>query len=330
MKINYSLIVLFTILITLISCDDKNDSPDPIEYPIAEFLPKLSELKLFEGDLANLEPTSVVDIYKLNTPLFTDYSHKKRFLSLPEGTSMSYDGEGFPIFPINTILTKTFYYNNDERDTDLGKNIIETRVLINTDTGWMLGNYIWNSNQTDADLTIDEHPVPVEYIDINGLTKNISYIVPGLQDCIKCHSNRGTQLPIGPKIRNLNHTHDGVNFLEKMITEGKLIDAPMVSEMANLPTWNSDQNTLEEKARAYLDVNCAHCHQPGGEYNTNFGDNFDLRYEIGFSRSNIDNYKDQIVARLHSLIPQYGMPLIGVTELDQEGYDLIVDYVDSL
>lgn len=302
-----------------------------IAYPIAEFLPKLSELKLFQGNLANLEPTSVVDIYRLNTPLFTDYSHKKRFLSLPEGSSMTYDGDGFPIFPINTILTKTFYYNNDETNDDSTKNIIETRVLINTETdGWRLANYIWNSDQSDADLTVDEHNVSVDYINEMGISKHIDYVVPGMQDCVKCHKNSDTQTPIGPKVRNLNHTYNGENFIEQMITKGKLINAPAINEIAKLPKWDNTNNTLSERARAYLDVNCAHCHEPGGFYNISHGDNFDLRYETDFIRSNISIYKDQIVTRMHSDISQYGMPFIGTTIKHSEGIDLIEEYVNSL
>ena len=70
----------------------------------SEFLPNLSQLNLFSGNMADLSLSTNVFKYDLVTPLFTDYAHKLRLIALPLGQPMEYDGEGFPIFPMVQVL----------------------------------------------------------------------------------------------------------------------------------------------------------------------------------------------------------------------------------
>ncbi|MFT5848485.1 MAG: hypothetical protein ACJARX_001919, partial [Psychroserpens sp.] len=114
----------------------------PIAIP--EFRPTLSELNIFVGDLSNLQITPYGFEYDLHSKLFTDYATKQRFFILPIGEKLTYDGEGLPVFPNNTIIVKTFYYNIDDRDPSLGQKIIETRLLIKIDDSWETGDYKWN------------------------------------------------------------------------------------------------------------------------------------------------------------------------------------------
>ena len=109
-----------------------------------------------------------------------------------------------------------------------------------------------------------------------------------------------------------------------------LTGAPDVSQIAVLPDWSDDSIVLEERARAYLDVNCAHCHQPGGSYNLNFGDMFEFRFETSFENSNIYDSRVEIQNRINTQIPSYFMPLIGATVIHTEGVELINAYIDSL
>ncbi len=330
-KYSYLLILFFSILI--VSCDNDNDYT-PIEennYPVAEFLPKLSELKMFKGDLANLEPADNVEIYSLNTPLFTDYAQKLRFISIPEGKSMTYTDGGLPVFPDNTIITKTFYYYADERDPSLGKTIIETRTLIKKSGVWNIGNYVWNEDNTEAFLDDESHELTINWIDSNGAEKTVDYVIPTYLNCVTCHQNNGARMPIGPKVRNLNGVHDGINQLQDFIDKGLITGAPAVSEIEKLPVWDdSSQYSLDERARAYLDVNCAHCHQPGGFWNLSFGDSFELRYETPFDDTNIYPRRNIIVSRMQSEIEGYAMPFIGTSLIHSEGVALIEEYVESL
>ena len=258
------------------------------DYPsiVSEFLPTLSELNLFDGDIADLKLSPKVFKYDLHTELFTDYAHKLRAIALPQGEALRYQDDGFPIFPTGTVISKTFYYYLDETDPNSDKHIIETRVLMKRASEWEIGNYVWNEEMTEAFLDSDEHEVKVNVIDSEGERLKFDYIVPGSFDCTKCHSNSGNVTPIGPKLRTMNFEVNGVNQLQKFIDEGHLINAPQPDAIATIPNWKDDVNyTLEERARAYLDVNCAHCHEPGGfciDQST-----LDLSYETSFEDSNI-------------------------------------------
>ena len=301
------------------------------DYPsvVSEFLPTLSELNLFEGDIADLNLSPKVFKYDLHTELFTDYAHKLRTIALPQGEALRYQDDGFPIFPTGTVISKTFYYNLDETDPSSDRHIIETRVLIKRASEWEIGNYVWNEEMTEAFLDGDQHDVKVDYKDENGALQSVDYVVPGSFDCTKCHSNSGNVTPIGPKLRTMNFEVNGGNQLQKFIDTGHLINAPQPDAIATIPDWEDDVNyTLEERARAYLDVNCAHCHEPGGfcvDQST-----LDLRFETSLEDSNIYIRRFSIGTRMSFYSPGSSMPFIGTTMVHTEGYQLVQEYLDSL
>ncbi len=311
---------------------DSNPYGDPIERDLAvpEFLPNLSQLKLFKGNTADFQYNDNVYEYSMITPLFTDYAHKLRVVAIPDGEQLTYKGGGLLDFPNNTIMAKTFYYLNDERDPSLGKKIIETRVLIKKEGEWLVRNYFWNEDQTDAVLDDNVHALQVDWIDQTGTAKSVDYIVPPNSMCIQCHNNNGEILPIGPKARVLNFEHEGQNILQFFKDNELLAGAPEVSSIPALPDWSDETLSLEERARAYLDVNCAHCHQTGGSYNESFGDNFQFTYETPFEDSNIYAERTQIRDRMNTRISGYFMPLIGTSLKHDEGIALINAYMDSL
>ncbi len=293
-----------------------------------EFLPNLSQLNLFTGNMADLTLSTNVFKYDLITPLFTDYAHKLRLIALPQGQAMEYDGEGFPIFPNGTVISKTFYYNLDETNLSLGKKIIETRVLIRVNGAWTIGNYVWNEAQSDAVLDENEHTVPISWVNEAGEAMSTNYIVPAANDCTKCHSNAGNVVAIGPKVRNMNFEVDGVNQLQKFIDAGHLTEAPSVDAMAVLPNWQDDTLPLESRSRAYFDVNCAHCHSPGGF--CEIQSTLDLRFEIDFNDTKIYERRNSINNRMITYNQGFSMPFIGTTMIHSEGYDLIKAFLDTL
>lgn len=311
---------------------ESNPYGDPVieEFAVPEFLPMLSQLKLFNGDLADFDYNTNVYEYSLSTPLFTDFAYKLRVLAIPDGEKMNYDGAGLLQFPDNTIMAKTFYYLNDERDPELGKKIIETRVLIKKNGLWEVGNYLWNTAQTDAALDPNTHALQVDWIDEAGAAKTVNYKVPSNNQCIQCHDNGGNLMPIGPKARAMNFVHNGSNQIQYFIDNDLLTGAPSVAQIPVLPDWADESLPLEDRARAYLDVNCAHCHQTGGSYNASFGDNFQLTFETPFADSNIYGVRVAIKDRMGTEIPGYFMPLIGTSLVHDEGVELINAYIDSL
>jgi uncharacterized repeat protein (TIGR03806 family) len=298
--------------------------PEPV---IPEFRQNLSELNIFAGDLNNLQPSIYAFEYQLNTALFTDYAHKQRLIALPSGTTMTFDGDGLPNFPDNTVIAKTFFYNIDDRDENLGKTIIETRILIKINGVWETGDYRWNDDQTDAVLDLEGGVVPVSWIDADGTTNNINYKIPSNTDCFTCHQTNDEMTPIGPKLRALNFDINGENQLQKLADLNMLNGLSSPSDVTVLPNWENTSFSLSERTRAYLDMNCAHCHSPGG-----FCEEIpmDLRYETAYEDSGIYDLRYGIMGFTSFYIDGISMPLIGTSMVHDEGYALIEEYVNSL
>ena len=309
-----------------------NPYGDPVDtiYAVPEFLPILSELQLFQGNLSGLQFNTGVHEYGLSTPLFSDYARNLRAVSIPNGEKMAYDGAGLLLFPNNTIFSKTLYYLNDERNPALGRKIVETQILIKKDGLWKVGNYLWNEEQTEAFLDDGAHTVQIDWIDALGNDRTVNYKVSSQSICFQCHNNNGSTGPIGPKSRALNFVHNGKNQIQYFKDNGLLTGAPDVSLIEVLPDWADTSLLLGDRARAYLDMNCAHCHQPGGSYNVSHDDTFEFRFETSFEDSNIYQKRVVIRERINTQTANFFMPYIGTTMPHTEGVDLINEYIESL
>lgn len=323
------IIVPFCLFIMIFSCgDDDIITSDTIPDVVAEFRTNLSDLNIYTGELNNLEISSKAFEYETNTPLFTDYAHKERLIALPNNSSLTFDGDGLPIFPDNTVIAKTFYYNLDERDPSLGRQIIETRVLIKLNGNWESGDYIWNQEQTEAVLDPNGSILPVTWVDNDGNQQTTNYEIPSNADCFTCHSTYDNLTPIGPKLRALNFETNGVNQLQELINSGAISGISNPNSVLSIPNWLDNTVSLEERARAYLDINCAHCHTAGG-YCENQST---LRLDFGTSlvESNIIDRKESINLRISSFNDGFSMPFIGTTMTHSEGISLIQAYLDTL
>ncbi|MEO8933000.1 MAG: hypothetical protein ABI295_01730 [Xanthomarina sp.] len=301
------------------------NEPTPSQEVIPEFLPNLSEIHLFTDNLNDLIPSDRAFIYDINTALFSDYAYKQRVISLPAGTAMTYIDNGFPTFPNNTVIAKTFYYLNNENDASQGKQLIETRIIIKKNGVWELGNYKWNAQQTEAVLDNTKSTVSINYLNKNGAAVHVNYVIPSHQQCIECHSTSHVVMPIGPKLRALN----GNNQLEHWISKNYISNLTNVSQVTVLPDWEDAANfTLEERARAYFDMNCAHCHSQGAFCADQ--SNLRLAYDTPFSVSYILDSKNAIDFRMSMYSNGISMPLTGTTMMHPEGYDLIREYLNTL
>ena len=97
-----------------------------------------------------------------------------------------------------------------------------------------------------------------------------------------------------------------------------------IEEVEKLPVWDDQRYTVEERARAYFEINCAHCHIDDGYC----GDISDLRlsYDTPFADTNIFEKRFTI-----PVLMQIGnMPFIGTTTVHNEGLALIQEYLDTL
>ncbi len=165
---------------------------------------KLSEYGLFVGNGSSQEPADGVIPYDLNSPLFTDYADKFRFVKLPSGKSAEYRDDATFEFPVGTVIAKTFAYPTDARDPAAGRRLIETRILKRDERGWVGLPYIWNAEQTEAVLDVAGDTRDFSWIDAAGEQRTNNYIIPNANQCKGCHMQGDTLLPIGPKARHLN------------------------------------------------------------------------------------------------------------------------------
>jgi uncharacterized repeat protein (TIGR03806 family) len=295
----------------LISWNAKNIHPAP-----TAFLPQLSGYHIFKTPQRDLQSESPYHPYSLATPLFTDYAEKQRLICLPQGTKMIKTNEELPEFPDSTIIVKTFYYYNDKRDTAKGKHIIETRLLIRTAGAWIGATYRWNDTQTDAVLQKSSQTIPVSWITAGGQQQNISYHVPGTKECATCHNSNDRLMPIGLKLKNLNFDITPNNQTVNQLSA--------LQEKGILDEFDPHQITsLTDQARAYLDINCAHCHDRGGDAKRT---RLFLSYGLPIDQTGILKKKDKIIKKFQ----QGKMPRRGTTIVHTEALQLLKDYLNDL
>lgn len=272
---------------------------------------KLSDYRLFEK---NCDPTvnpSMGGIpYDLTTGLFTDYSTKYRFVFIPPGKSATYSENEVLEYPVGTALVKTFSVPKDTAIRGYssevgfeGETLVETRLLIRREGGWVAIPYVWNDDATDADLRLFGKTIAMSLIH-NGEQKDFSYAVPDIQTCKQCHqltSGSGDKsvsrfAPIGPKARLLNrdieYKSGRQNQLAYMVEHDLLTGAPLdLSTINTIPRFNDQTDIankthaeLEALAKGYLDINCAHCHRRTGK-DVNDG-------KAGYSGLKLENWRE--------------------------------------
>jgi uncharacterized repeat protein (TIGR03806 family) len=199
----------------------------------------------FFSDAAMQKPAPGVTPYRLNTPLWSDGAEKLRFVYVPAGMHALANGDGLLNLPVGSALIKTF---------KLEGRLIETRVLLHRETGWLALPYQWNVEQTEARLVLAGARVDLK----TPAGEAISYSIPNKNQCKECHALGGEVTPIGPKAQNLS-----VAWLTDFAKAGKLDSVPKVNR--RIPLWeNRAKVPVADAARGYLDVNCAHCHNPQG------------------------------------------------------------------
>ncbi|SDC47978.1 SO2930 family diheme c-type cytochrome [Niabella drilacis] len=322
----------------------------PAQQAGFEFKARLSDYGFFKGELRALDPLPGVARYELHTPLFTDYSLKDRFIVLPRDSTVHYQAHGPLDFPDSTIIIKNFAYTSEQHQ----KVLIETRLLVKdpADHEWKVMNYLWNKEQTDAVKHITGARVPIRFLDEEQKPVSTVYQVPNTNDCKRCHTQDGALMPIGPKARNLNFSPAflGHNQLTDWVNRGILAGLPDLKTVDQLPGWDDAQHyTLEQRARAYLDMNCAHCHtRTGDAYNTGLF----LEYEqtdphaLGILKSPVSagggagglNYDivpgdagHSILAyRMNSTEPGTAMPELARTVIHKEGVKLIMEWINAM
>jgi uncharacterized repeat protein (TIGR03806 family) len=331
-------------------------SPPPVSDTaiMADRPPELLSAYGFFRDAGAREPNAGVTPYDLNTPLWSDGALKFRYVYIPEGSQARYDAHGVFDFPVGAVLIKTFAFANDMRRPAENVRFLETRLLIRREDGWIALPYVWNEQQTEARLSIIGAEIPVNFTDEEGQAIALDWAVPNVNQCRGCHDRAGDLVPIGPSARNLNREYEYADYadnqLSRWATSGLLSDAPSNAEMPRVPNaYDPADGALEARARAYLDVNCAHCHNAQGPAHTSGLDlswsesdpahwgvfkrpvaagrgsaGFDFSIEPGHPERSI------LLYRMESTDPGVMMPELGRQLVDRRAVALMRDWIAGM
>ncbi len=298
----------------------------------------LSDFALLFGKQGQT-PNVRVTPYTLSTALFSDYAEKFRYAYVPKGKSIAYRAAGVLDFPIGSVLIKSFGYPADFRKPAENIRILETRLLIHRASGWVALPYVWNADGSDADLKRAGTRIDISWIQKDGIPRAISYAVPNVNQCKDCHALGGVMTPIGPKARNLSAS---------LFTAGMIKGAPKT--VARIPVWNDPATgSTDARARAYLDVNCGHCHNPRGAasnsglyltWESAAGPNLGIGKRpvaagqgggtLAFDISPGHPEKSILMYRLASTEPGTAMPELGRATAHEEGLALLRDWIKAM
>ena len=307
----------------------------------------LSEFGFFR-DMQNQIRSKGLHPYSLVNPLFSDQTDILRFVYVPEGQKLGYVKDKVFIFPVGSTLIKTFAYLNNNGPME--QQLLETRLLINTNAGWKAISYVWNAEQTDAKRAIAGATIPTSFIDSSGEIVDVRYRAPNQNQCKECHQVNKVMTPIGPKARNMNKVLDySSGEMNQLLYWAALgwIDSKLDSN--SISSYTDVNASLDDRARAYLDINCGHCHIPGGSADTtglylNYTE--ENREQLGIYKKPVaagrasGNLKYSIVPghaddsimlfRMNSLDPGIMMPESGRALADEAGIELIKNWINKL
>ena len=355
------LVAITSTLLFAAACGEQE--PEVTEEPTCELrladeegqpFDRLSDYCFFQGELADHEPTEGVFLYDVTAELFSDHSKKKRYIVLPEGETIGFNATDRWTWPDGTILVKTFYYPIDERDSDAGKQILETRLLIKDDESWNSQIYMWDEDQQEAHRNNVGRRVDVTYTNAAGEEVAIDYRIPNRNQCSSCHGQNGDVIPIGPRTRQLTNPFENApgepSQLEVMDSLG-MFDQPL-PDLGTLPFVadpHDESAPLDDRARAYLDANCAHCHnQEGRASSSGLFLDVDITHptELGICKSPVaagtgsgghpydivpGHPEDSImIYRMESTDPSVKMPELPITTIHRFGVDLVSQWISEM
>ena len=354
--------LLSACLLLLVACSESPPVFHDTERPL-----RLSDWQLFAVDANEFIPSESSVVFRPSNPLFTDYAHKLRTLWIPQGLQAQIVDHEID-YPVGSVLSKTFYYprsssttltkvaDNGLQKISLKENqLIETRLLVRKAYGWDAFPYVWNDEQTEAFLRVAGASKQVSLLDQGSREAiDFTYFVPNKNQCAGCHTTvhpDGDMHPLGAVFSQLNVSDRGIEASTVSPLE-QMIELGWISENENFPrskSWQDTSAPLQDRALAYLDMQCGHCHNPEGAADTSGlildnsqtpainrgvckppvaagGGAGDLRYAIvpGQPEESI------LLYRMRSDKPDEMMPELGRSLIHNEGVDLISRWIEEM
>jgi uncharacterized repeat protein (TIGR03806 family) len=242
-----------------------------LEQESSNFPLALSESPLLLEIAKGEEPTSAgIHSYRPSAELWSDGAEKSRFLSLPEGTALTFVEDGSFDFPTDSVLVKNFSMPSDWGDPKSPRQRIETRLYIKREQRWVGLTYQWNDEGTDAHLVGPSGSYKqLQFTDDTGSARTLNWRIPSRSECAQCHT-AAAKVTLGFTQSQLNYpvrfpTGERRNQLREFISIGLFHNPPPEPLPApTLAPLDEESEPLHSRALGYLAANCAHCHRPGG------------------------------------------------------------------
>ncbi len=194
--------------------------------------------------------------YNVKVSLWSDGLAKARFLYVPKGSAISFDDKTQKLMlPKGTIILK--HFSDDSRP-------VETRVMVNGNDGnWMMATYQWNG-KSEATRVDQPTVTPV------GAFGDKRFRLPSPDECKQCHAP-GNGVVLGFSPDQLNSPAAGTpqsalqelaatpGAIERLFAKGTF---DLINQTAKRPDPTDPSLSISLRARAYIDLNCAPCHNP--------------------------------------------------------------------
>jgi hypothetical protein len=192
-------------------------------------------------------------------PLWTDGAAKRRWISLPPGTSIDASDPEAWVFPVGTRFWKEFAF---------GGRRVETRYLERLADGWRYAAYEWSPDGREATL-VSERGRRGAF----PFGEGRAHTIPSVTDCKVCHEASRTAV-LGFSLLQLSPDRDpaaphaeappapGVD-LDWLVEAGLLVGLP--EAVRRDPPRIEAASADERAALGYLHGNCGHCHDPAGK-----------------------------------------------------------------
>ena len=254
-----------------------------IEDPIDDAPSLLSQTGAF-ADLEQAEPSDFWLSYALNQPFWSDGALKTRFIAVPSDgehdtsdEQITFDPFDSWSFPVGTVLMKHFELPLEVADPSQTVRLETRFMVLGTDGQWYGLTYRWLDDRSDATLLTAEETEDYEIVQADGSTRTQTWYFPSRLDCLSCH-RQGSGGALGVRTHQLNGPK-GEGFGNQLLAWDELglfsepLDAATVPMMPASPSIADVSAPLEDRARSWLDSNCAYCHRPG-EANAGFDARF--------------------------------------------------------
>ena len=212
--------------------------------------PRLPEASLLQTRCVSSNdyraPPPGMAAYSLNHPPWEDGAVAYRFVT--STPSVAVPGDTLPLIPPQgSVLIKTL---------EIDGRPIETQMLVRRwDAGWEGIDYEWSDDGSDA--------LPVARAKTKVLASGQTWSFPGHDGCVVCH-DAAREMLLGYRLSQLGTGKYGGTQLADLERQGAIRWREGAGQVPRIPHPTDERTSVEDRARAYLAVNCAHCHQPGG------------------------------------------------------------------